>query len=382
MNRQRGILAAAAVAALVVATLLMWPSTKARPAQPSASTEQDVPSRVHAAEAGEAKPAAAREPGIVPLLDETLNPRRNHLLNAETYRTRARYPSLSEPLQNNNDPVANATTPAVHKDGVPGQPDAPTLVHYGVAAYNEADQPLVLHAYLVDRYEQKMRPDSLTASLVSGEMGGRIIAKQPMQDGGPEDVAGDLVYTVVFKLPEELQAEATKPRIYTVILTAETPMGTIRATNGFLVGSMGIRDTGRYADRLSSDDKGTHLTVDAEFDVKKRGRYHVQASLYDRNGEGIGWAQASAQLEPGLHQIPLTFYGLMLFEKGTDGPYELRHLVYANVTVMPGTRSEDRRPEFTTKAYKASQFTSKPFDDPMFLSKAETLERLAAEHTQ
>jgi hypothetical protein len=48
---------------------------------------------------------------------------------------------------------------------------------------------------------------------------------------------------------------------------------------------------------------------------------------------------------------------------------------------MPGTRSEDRHPEFTTKAYQASQFTSQPFDDPMFLSKAETLERLAAEHT-
>ena len=146
------------------------------------------------------------------------------------------------------------------------------------------------------------------------------------------------------------------------------------ATNAFNVGAISIRHTGSFGDRVESDEKGAHLFIDAEFEVKEKGNYHVQGSLYSEDGEPIGWAQRRASLDKGTHVVPLKFYGTIFCEKAFNGPYILRNFIYANVEQMPGPRSGNLVNLHTTAPYKYSDFTCEAFNDEALLKKAEALE--------
>lgn len=310
--------------------------------------------------------------------DQELSPATVLYASASEYRERAKFPPYSHPITKTNDPVKNDFKSEPARIAHPEHADGPFLVHYlNKNSYDPSDTMLV-HAYLADGTGTKLKAD-IVARVLQGGASGRVLANIPMRDNGLEgDKANDLVYTAAFRLPAAMQREDVPPTNFTVVLTATTPIGEIQGNNAFNVGRLNIRHTGRFTDRVDTDAKGAHLLIEAEMQVERAGIFHVQGSLYGEGDTPIGWAQARVNLQPGVQNVPLKFYGKTICDAGLDGPYVLKYFAYANVAKMPGPRSDPLDNVHTTRAYRAGEFTCTGFDDPELLEKAKILEAEAA----
>ncbi len=298
---------------------------------------------------------------------------------AAEYRIRSRFPDSSYPITRQNDPVFNEFTPSQPLNMHPDQPNGPFLVQYLDKTSHEPNEPLIIHAFLINEEKQKIAANDLEASLTIGGAGGRILANISMKDdGGVGDTAGDMIYTAAFRLPAELQGPEVKPTNYIVIVKS----GKLTGSNAFGVGYLNIVHTGNFSDKIESDAKGNSLVIEAEFNVKKAGYFHIQGSLYGSDGEAIGWAQNRVKLETGKQRVPLLFYGKLICDKGVDGPYILQNFAYQNVAVMPGVRSPVVSSAYRTGVYPAKTFTCASFDNPDFVQKADQAERDALEANQ
>jgi hypothetical protein len=130
--------------------------------------------------------------------------------------------------------------------------------------------------------------------------------------------------------------------------------------------------TGNYRDAAEEGD----LFIDAEVAVKTAGRFHLEATLYSKDGlQPIGWAQHSAELPTGTHWLRLRFYGLILHERGIDGPYLVRSLALSNLTQLPVVKNGIARNAYVTGAYSARNFSDRSFDDPDLLEAADRIEQ-------
>ena len=89
----------------------------------------------------------------------------------------------------------------------------------------------------------------------------------------------------------------------------------------------------------------------------------------------MGWAQKAAQHEPGVHTIPLTFFGRIFRLKTADGPYMLRFVALSTTTRMPNAKNRLIENAYVTRLYRADQFSDQPFNDPNLLDAADRLER-------
>lgn len=309
-----------------------------------------------------------------------LSPRNILMSSAADYRERAKWPPDAIPINKKNDPVVEDNTILPQEIAHPKHPEGPFLVHYLTAVSYQPDQPMIIHAYLLDSNRRKIPPQTLRASLTIGGMQGRVLSNLDMRDDGSAgDTKGDMIYTAAFNLPADMRREGLPPQNYIVVVKADTEVGEIIATNAFNAGFINIRHTGKFFDHVSSDDRGNHLNIDAEFDVSKAGTYHIQGSLYSDDGEAIGWAQTRVTLQPGIQRVPLRFYGKLFCDRKADGPYLLKNFAYANVGLMPGPRSGNVQNVFRTGDYDASQFTCADYGDPDLLKKAELIEAEAKE---
>jgi hypothetical protein len=126
---------------------------------------------------------------------------------------------------------------------------------------------------------------------------------------------------------------------------------------------------GNYRDRAEGGD----LAIDAELEVTSAGHFHLEATLYSEDGQHpIAWAQQSAELTPGRRWLGLRFHGLILHERRIDGPYLLRFVV---LTKMPDTKLQSAENALLTRAYKFTEFSDQPFNDPELLDAADRIER-------
>lgn len=113
-----------------------------------------------------------------------------------------------------------------------------------------------------------------------------------------------------------------------------------------------IELTGEYKEHI--DDSG-QLVIQAQVLVASANPYYVQASLYSETGTAIGVTQSSQTLNAGLHWLPLNFSGVMIKDAGEDGPYVLKNVSLAKVTI-PMMRTLLLQPGFTTDSYRLSEF--------------------------
>jgi hypothetical protein len=81
----------------------------------------------------------------------------------------------------------------------------------------------------------------------------------------------------------------------------------------------------------------------------------MQGSLYSETQVAIGVAQLSTQLTPGLHWLTLSFSGLMIKDAQENGPYVLKHVSLAKVTI-PMMRTPLIEPAFSTNSYRLDEF--------------------------
>src|SRR6185369_12101253 len=181
--------------------------------------------------------------------------------------------------------------------------------------------------------------------------------------------AGDGRYTVTF--PGEPLGGALS-RSYLVQVEADLGGDDVRkAATSFMYATPHAQLTGNYRDAVTDGS----LVVGVEVDVSQAGRFHVEATLYGPDGlVKIAWAQAAQWLEPGTHWLDLGYYGLILRERGIDGPYVLRYVALSTVSEMPNAKNRIVENAYTTGTYQSVAFSDRPFNDPQLLEAAKRVE--------
>jgi hypothetical protein len=287
---------------------------------------------------------------------------------ADDYRRRAQYPEWSQPLAEGEDPILRdrAVSPVTAR----GPSGETTLTVFPERVAFEAPERVLLYAFLSAGGER----------VPAREIRGQILSEavQPIaelvyaDDGGDADgAAGDAVYSAGYQPPPDrvpALSESFMVRVFALTADGEEIVG----VTGFQYSNPDAQLTGRYRDRLA--DGG--LTVDAEVEVRGGGRFHLEATLYDRDGtHPIAWAQDARELPAGRHWIPLRFFGRALRERGIDGPYVLRFVALSTATQMPNAKNRLVENAYVTAAYDAARFSDAPFDDPDLLDAARRLEQ-------
>jgi len=288
---------------------------------------------------------------------------------ADDYRRRARYPRSSQPLEPGEDPIVRdrEVTPVIAHG--PGG-EEPGLAVFPLRAGFESPEPAVLLAYLTVG-GRRIAAREMRATVTTEDLS-PIAALTYNDDGIDGDVvAGDGLYTAVFA-PAAADPSPQRARSYLVRVQAVT-LGNIEraAATSFLYSAPDAQLTGLYRDALVAG----NLAVDAEVDVLRPGRFHLEATLYTADGAtALAWAQTAAVLDPGLHWMTLPFQGLILHEKGSDAPYLLRWVALSTTTDMPNAKNRPVENAWVTRAYQATAFSDEPANDPGLLDAAERAE--------
>lgn len=287
---------------------------------------------------------------------------------AEGYRKLARYPLSSSPIDTTQDPIAMKLT-VNPRTALSSGREEPSLTVYSSAISFEAPEPIVLNAYL-SRGESRIKAKRIRGFII--DENGKEIAVLKYRDNGKagDALAGDGIYTASFAPPQG--QERSYKGIYSVRVQAFTLDGEERvADTSFQYSAPDSQLTGHYEDQIVEGS----LQIRAQVNVTARGRFHLEGTLYTMDGRPIAWAQNALVLDPGLHYIPLTFYGLAMREKGLDGPYVLKCLSLSTTTEMPNSKNRLAENVHTTGEYRAVDFTDQPFNEPSLVEEYEKLER-------
>ena len=286
---------------------------------------------------------------------------------AEDYRRRARFPRSSQPIEDGVDPIQRDREVTRGKSAGP-EGTNPTLVVWPERTGFEAPSPIVIFAYLVHD-DRKVEPKGISGE-VRTQQGGVLAALAFNDDGKDGDAhANDLVFTAVVAPGRERALEFKGAQL--VEARAETRGGEERvATTGFLYSVPLAHLTGRYRDEIADG----NLVVSAEVQVDAEARFHLEATLAESGGAPLGWAQNAMVLGPGTAWMPLTYWGLMLHERGANGPYLLRSVALSTTGEMPNQKNDVVVNAYVTKPYDVGQFSDRPFDDPDLLDAAARIE--------
>jgi hypothetical protein len=287
---------------------------------------------------------------------------------ADDYRRQARYPPSSRPIEAGaQDPILRDREVSQNTFPGPGGRD-PALTVFPAHVSFESPDAVVLYAYL-SLAGQRVAAARIDGAVVTPD--GRTVAQLSYHDDGQgaDTASGDALFTA--ELPSEVLQNAPTAsylvRVHAVTADGEDRLG----ATGFLYSRPDAQLTGHYADSMVDGS----LQIDAEVAVQAAGRFHLEATLYGQDGQPLAWAQNAQQFAPGIHHLPLSFYGLILREKAMDGPYVLRYVALSTATTMPNAKNRLVENAYVTQAYPVTDFSDRPFDDPNLLDTAARLER-------
>jgi hypothetical protein len=289
---------------------------------------------------------------------------------ADAYRTLARYPESSRALApGDKDPIREKRLPT--KQTARGPEGTPSLTVWASAVSVEVGRPVDLFA------EPALAGKPALPLEVTGEVAneGGIVAQVTYHDDGkaPDARAGDGVWSARLALPAGLEPESAAS--YMVRVKARMLDGDVRvAAGGFLYSNPAAHLTGRYRESVVDG----NLVISALVSVQEAGRFHLAGTLYTLQGEPIGTAQAAANLEPGRHWIPLSFYGLMFHDRKAAGPYRLGALAFSTTSRMPNALNDLVENAYTTHSYRLAAMTARPFGEVKLLDAAQRLEAEAS----
>ena len=288
---------------------------------------------------------------------------------ADEYRQRAQYPPWSQPFgADGEDPIVRdrqvSPISAAGEDG-----EEPILFAFPDQVGFEAPDPILLYAYLT-RGDARVPAESITGTLMTENL--QPLGEFAYHDDGADgdQVAGDRVYSARLELGDDMLPELSDSFMVRVRALTADPAERIAAT-GFLYSNPHAQLTGNYRDQVVDGS----LVIEAEVEVTRGGRFHLEGTLYDRAGErGLAEAHTASELLPGRHWLRLTFFGRILNQSGVDGPYLLRYLALSTTTRMPNAKNRLVENAYVTGAYRAAQFSDASFNDPDLLDAADRLE--------
>ncbi len=140
------------------------------------------------------------------------------------------------------------------------------------------------------------------------------------------------------------------------------------------------------------------LVVTVGLNVRRAGRYEIEANLFGTEGQPITYAREKVRLRAGPQSVKLLFFGKIFHDRNVSGPYLLRGLrghqdtgLDPDILLLPpdevtrrlaarhGPAIPDRRiippfeKEHRTVAYPLAEFSNREYDSP---EKRERLRRL------
>ncbi len=140
------------------------------------------------------------------------------------------------------------------------------------------------------------------------------------------------------------------------------------------VNAIPARFAGRYSDVLVNGS----LVVGAGVEVGTPGFYRFDANLFSSAGAPLAFASFKGQLEAGWQWVPLEFFGLLLLDLGSPGPYELRNLrgyLFLDGAYPDRLRMRDAEGSYWTGAYEVSSFSEEEYMTPHKARMLELLEQ-------
>tara|TARA_R110001592_G_scaffold130225_3_gene343355 strand:+ start:13061 stop:14206 length:1146 start_codon:yes stop_codon:yes gene_type:complete len=245
--------------------------------------------------------------------------------------------------------------------------------------FSESDKDPIAQRYEIDERTTQNKEDQSSLTIWSDKKyylqgdQATIFASLRDVDGKPipTQFIGQLIYnekvslqTVEFtdnnqdgiyehSIPLNITAEQKlEAGLYKVLIVNKT--NKISDAITFILSKPEIELTGNFKDSIS--EKG-ELLIQAEVSVSAKNRFYFQASLYSANNLPIGSTQVSTQLLSGKHWITLPFDGDMIKDMGESGPFLLKNMSLAKVT-MPMQRAPMSQPEYFTNDYALNQFHS------------------------
>jgi hypothetical protein len=277
---------------------------------------------------------------------------------------RSPYPPGSQPLTEGTDP---ATQPKGEAPISPG--DGITCLYGPRVAVVHPPDPLVIDLEVKNRLGARM---PITNAVVRFRPD-RSDPKAPwfesplVDDGTDKDfVAGDFQYTATYFPTDEQKAAIFKGGSHVFVeVRFEAPKGLgprvfpavmeySRLPNATL--------TGTYADAVVDGS----LVITADVNATQAGQYRLIGSLYVAGTESaIAVASKQVQLDTGDGTIPLLYFGKILYDRGLNGPYELRYVMLFEETVgqesIPGVTVDHA---YTTRRYSARDFSAASYVEP------------------
>ncbi len=285
---------------------------------------------------------------------------------AKDYRELASYPESSRAVNKGEvDPVREKRQPT-RQTRRGSDVNDPTLAVWASKVSYEKGQAIDLYASLEDHGKAVAVAGEISGEIEDAE--GRILDQFTSRDDGQgaDARAGDGIYSARL-VPDALTATASyMVRVQTRLADGDP----LSAAGGFLYSDPSAQLTGRYRDVL----RDGNLVIAAEVEVAERGRFHLAGTLYSKDGEPIGYAQAAAELEPGRQWIELSYYGLLFHDRQAAGPYRLGSLALATTGRMPNALNDLVENAHVTRAYRVQQMRNVSFERPQLLESAKRLE--------
>jgi len=205
----------------------------------------------------------------------------------------------------------------------------------------------------------------------------------PLNDDGAngDEVAGDLIYSVVF---DPTSIDALRAYNGYIQLEAQFSLASVPApVRAVLMFELAAVPPARFAGVLREELTADGLVIHMGVDVVRAGYYFVQGLLFDSQGNPIGFAVHRETWQAGRQDAPLLFFGLLFHEAHASGPY-----VFKTVT---GTRlPDDGEPvktdipmwtgEYRTRAYSLDRFSDREWESDQKARLIENLQQLADEN--
>lgn len=148
----------------------------------------------------------------------------------------------------------------------------------------------------------------------------------------------------------DFSSSQLNPGIYKVHINSKEHEITDAIT--FTLSQPDIELTGEFKEHINSEGK---LVFEVQVQVGSSNQYYIQGSLYSATQVSIGVSQDSLKLDAGRHWVALSYSGLMIKDSGESGPYVLKNLSLAKVTI-PMMRTPLLQPGFTTDSYGLDEF--------------------------
>ncbi len=284
-------------------------------------------------------------------------------------------PSAAYPYPPGSQPLTEGTNPAKQdKEEMPLDPREGITVIFGprIAVVHPPD-PMVIDLEVRNRLGARLPVTNAVARFRADRTDpktGPWFTATFVDDGSGADLAaGDSAFTATYLPADDAKTAFSKGGSHVYVeVTFECPAAVANpGPHTFPTTMTYSREpdaslNGKYTD----DVENGSLVVNAGVTAKQAGSYRVIASLYGNDGQqAIAFASQTAQLGVGDGSIPLLFFGKILYDRGIDGPYQVRYAMLfeelPGLDVIPGDTVD---PAYTTKAYRARDFAAASYVEP------------------